>query len=379
MSRCRRRRCSPFWLSFRYIPNNSVGVVEKLWSLERLGARRPDHRARRRGRLPGRAAPRRHPLRLLALAVPRPQGAAGDDSAGQDRLRLRPRRRAAAAEPDARPRVACNNFQDARAFLVGIDDEDGDSVARPARPPAGDPARRRLRHQPGRCSSSSPKTMCSRCRRSNRGRSCKTIEQYRDELAAIGGFDPVVIGAKIARRSTPTIPSKPTMVDSIGIVTVHDGPSLPPGEIIAPAVGSDARRAELPQQLPGPRGVSARRRPPRPAVPAAHRRHLLHQPLVRHGRDDSQDRRADRLRRRGRQLLRPARPRPLRQGVPPRRARRRGRARRVGEAARPGQVCVQHLRRQHHPGADDELRAALDHRQERDRTATTKACGRSTW
>ena len=28
-------------------------------------------------------------------------------------------------------------------------------------------------------------------------------------------------------------------MDSIGIVTVHDGPSLPPGEIIAPAVGND--------------------------------------------------------------------------------------------------------------------------------------------
>ena len=98
------------------------------------------------------------------------------------------------------------------------------------------------------------------------------------------------------------------MVDSIGIVTVHDGPSLPPGEIIAPAVGSDADDAELPQQLPGPRGVPAGRRPPRPAVRAADRRHVLHQPLVRHGRDDPQDGRADRLRRRGGQLLRPARP-----------------------------------------------------------------------
>ena len=28
-------------------------------------------------------------------------------------------------------------------------------------------------------------------------------------------------------------------VDSIAIVTVHDGPSLPPGEIIAPGVGND--------------------------------------------------------------------------------------------------------------------------------------------
>ncbi|MGE3809622.1 MAG: SPFH domain-containing protein, partial [Gemmataceae bacterium] len=34
-------------------------------------------------------------------------------------------------------------------------------------------------------------------------------------------------------------------VDSIGIVTVHDGPSLPPGEIIAPAVGTDRSDANF--------------------------------------------------------------------------------------------------------------------------------------
>src|SRR3974390_237537 len=32
--------------------------------------------------------------------------------------------------------------------------------------------------------------------------------------------------------------------DLVGIVTVHDGPSLPPGEIIAPEVGTDLRQAE---------------------------------------------------------------------------------------------------------------------------------------
>src|SRR5690349_7735306 len=32
--------------------------------------------------------------------------------------------------------------------------------------------------------------------------------------------------------------------DSLGIVTVHDGPSLPPGQIIAPTVGEDASRAD---------------------------------------------------------------------------------------------------------------------------------------
>src|SRR5262249_53526558 len=38
----------------------------------------------------------------------------------------------------------------------------------------------------------------------------------------------------------PLHPEQKTKVDGIAIVTVHDGPSLPPGEIIAPAVGNAA-------------------------------------------------------------------------------------------------------------------------------------------
>ena len=91
------------WLTIARIPNQQVGVVEKLWSRPRLGARGEHHRPRRRGRLPGRPAARRPALRPVALAVPHPQGAAGHHPAGQDRLRLRPRRRAAAAQPDAGP------------------------------------------------------------------------------------------------------------------------------------------------------------------------------------------------------------------------------------------------------------------------------------
>ena len=88
----------------RYIPNDRVGIVEKLWSAKGSVPEGRIIALERRGRLPGRPAPRRPPLRPLALAVPHPQGAAGHHPAGQDRLRLRPRRRAAAAEPDARPR-----------------------------------------------------------------------------------------------------------------------------------------------------------------------------------------------------------------------------------------------------------------------------------
>jgi uncharacterized membrane protein YqiK len=56
------------------------------------------------------------------------------------------------------------------------------------------------------------------------------IEQMGQLIDARRGFEAVVI--KDAD-------------DVIGVVTVHDGPALPDGEIIAPAVGNDARRAEL--------------------------------------------------------------------------------------------------------------------------------------
>ena len=176
----------------------------------------------------------------------------------------------------------------------------------------------------------------------------------------------MVIGGPIEALD-PLNPGKTMQVDSIGIVTVQDGPSLAARRDHRAGGRHRPQRQVLPQQLSGPRGVPLRRRPPRAAVCAADRRHLLHQPLVRHasrsipktvvpigyvgvvvsyygrtGQDVSGD------------------------DVPPRRARRRRRTRRPGAAARAGQVCVQHLCRQHRPGADDQLRPALGHRPDRD-------------
>ena len=71
----------------RYIPNDRVGVVEKLWSGSgsvKLGLLAPE----RRGGFPARAASRRLPL-LHALAVPRAPLSDGVGDAGQDRLRVR--------------------------------------------------------------------------------------------------------------------------------------------------------------------------------------------------------------------------------------------------------------------------------------------------
>ncbi len=56
-----------------------------------------------------------------------------------------------------------------------------------------------------------------------------TIRGMAEVIAQRGGFRPVVI------KDTD---------DSIGVVTVHDGPSLPQGEIIAPVVGDDPDQAE---------------------------------------------------------------------------------------------------------------------------------------
>jgi uncharacterized membrane protein YqiK len=65
---------------------------------------------------------------------------------------------------------------------------------------------------------------------------CLALEPHEDALlnqmarmiAARDGFTPLVIAGA---------------VDEIGVVTVHDGPSLDPGEIIAPAVGNDPEDA----------------------------------------------------------------------------------------------------------------------------------------
>jgi uncharacterized membrane protein YqiK len=61
---------------------------------------------------------------------------------------------------------------------------------------------------------------------------------WQKELSDIAGFDPVVIGAPVEVED-PLVRGTTKVVDSIGIVTVQDGPSLSPGEIIAPAVGND--------------------------------------------------------------------------------------------------------------------------------------------
>ena len=119
-----------------------------------------------------------------------------------------------------------------------------------------------------------------------------TFQKMAAIIAERGGFRPVII------RGTD---------DAVGIVTVHDGPSLPSGEIIAPTVGED----------PGKPGTYHNNfqdadkflqggRPARPPVPGAGGRHLLHQPPLRHRGAHPQDRRGSGHRGRGGELHRRA-------------------------------------------------------------------------
>lgn len=62
--------------------------------------------------------------------------------------------------------------------------------------------------------------------------------KWQAELKEVNGFNPVVIGGQV-ETADPFRPDQKMSVDSIGIITVHDGPSLPPGEIISPPVGTE--------------------------------------------------------------------------------------------------------------------------------------------
>ena len=228
----------------------------------RLRRGRPDHRARRRGRLSGRAAPRRHALRPVALAVQRAQGAPGDHPARQDRLRLCPRRPAAAAEPDARPRRAVQQL--------------------PGRPGVPEPratwtTASSLRGQRGRQRAIlregvyainsalfvviTDDAVYTLRAAADASRSWRRSRRGSEELHEIDGFDPVVIGRPIealdpldhhVKRSRSTASASSRCTTARRWRRARSSPRRS---------AADAGVAELPQQLPGPRGV--------PVVPAA--------------------------------------------------------------------------------------------------------------
>ncbi len=255
------------WLTLRYIPNQQVGVVEKLWS---SNGSVPEGRIIALNEEAGYQADllrggihfglwrwqyRVHKLPLVTI----PQSKIGYVYA-RDGEPLPPSQTLSRV-------VDCNNFQDARSFLGSPDEEA--SIAR------GQRGRQRSILREGVYAINPAlfvvitEDAVYRLNTFGGGREIQTLLSWQQELRRVDGFSPVVVGASMRVREAieaieeaeepssraakrgrvvgAPIPEAPVPldveaqrdVDTIAIVTVHDGPSLTPGEIIAPSVGND--------------------------------------------------------------------------------------------------------------------------------------------
>jgi uncharacterized membrane protein YqiK len=223
------------FLGIRSIPNNCVGIIEKKWSSKgsvtdgriiALNGEAGYQADLLRGGVHLFYWPWQYRIHKVSLVIV-PQGKIGYAYA-RDGEPLPPSQTLGRV-------VDCNHFQDARKFL-------GDSNSPQAA--IGQRGRQRviLREGVYAINLALFVVVTQDCvyRLEMTGRQeLATIVGWQKELNDIGGFDPVVIGAPVSAEDQLT-PGKTMLVDSIGIVTVHDGPSLAPGEIIAPAVGNDS-------------------------------------------------------------------------------------------------------------------------------------------
>jgi uncharacterized membrane protein YqiK len=223
------------WFSLRYVPNDYAAIVEKMWSptgsvpegrIIALGSEAGYQAELLRGGIHfgyWRGQYRVHKVRLVSIS----QGKIGYVYArdgeplpsGQTLGRV----------------VPCNYFQDARRFLSG----DGSANAA-----LGQRGRQRAILREGVYAINLAmyvvisESKIYALRHLLDRQEAETADQWREELSSVGGFDPIVVGAPIA-AADPVDPESQIEVDSIGIVSVQDGPSLATGEIIAPAVGND--------------------------------------------------------------------------------------------------------------------------------------------
>ena len=238
-----------FWLCFRWIPNDQIGVVEKWWSLAGSVTE---------GRIIAPAAEAGYQADILrgglhfgwwrwqyaihtAPLVSIPEGKIGYVFA-RDGEPLPPSQTLARV-------IDCNNFQDARGFL-GLESPTDATTGRIA----GQKGRQRAILREGVYAINPAlftvisenavfalKVVQTRAEQESLGR-------WLAELRAASGFGPVVVGKGTAVAAIPdhdsAVIAAETPVDSLAIVTVHDGPSLAPGEIIAPTVGGDLADAD---------------------------------------------------------------------------------------------------------------------------------------
>jgi uncharacterized membrane protein YqiK len=221
------------WLSVRYIPNERVGVVEKLWS---SSGSVPDGRIIAlngeagyqadllRGGLHFGLWRWQYRVRRVPL-VTIPQGQIGYVYA-RDGEPLPPSQTLGRVVP-------CDNFQDAHAFLKAASGFGGQR------------GRQRAIIREGVYAINPTlfvvmtEDSVYRLRHLFDDSETKSVSDWHKTLRDINGFRPLVVGAAMA-----SVDDAQTKVDNIGIVTIHDGPSLPPGEIIAPPVGNDLDAAD---------------------------------------------------------------------------------------------------------------------------------------
>jgi uncharacterized membrane protein YqiK len=215
-------------LGVRYISHNKVGIVEKLWSLKgslkggniiALGGEAGFQADMLRGGLhlwffPWQYRIHEEPLVMIA-----------ESKIGyvytRDGKPLRP------AQTLARV-VESNHFQDARAFLRGD----------------GQRGRQRVILREGLFAINlalfvvitEEKVFSGPIRESDE----KKYEDWQSQLSAIDGFNPVIIGHGGQQYQGKMDVEAPgadvtlTAIDTIGVVTVHDGPPIELGDIIAP-------------------------------------------------------------------------------------------------------------------------------------------------
>lgn len=250
-------------IGLRYIPNSRVGIVEKLWSgkgsveegrIIALNDEAGYHVDLLRGGFHLRLWRWQYRIHKVAL-VTVPQGKIGYVYA-RDGQPLQPSQTLGRV-------VACNNFQDARTFLGESSNED------PAQ--LGQRGRQRAILREGVYAINLAlfvvvtEDVVYRLNLQGQ-RELETLMNWQKELRRMDGFSPVVIGAatrvvaeeteeaqgdmrRPRARQARAVPATEVRdpfdaegamaQDNIGIVTIQDGPSLAPGEIIAPAVGND--------------------------------------------------------------------------------------------------------------------------------------------
>ena len=230
-------------LGMRFIPNDRIGVVEKLWSRsgsiagDRIIALNGEAGLQAdvlRGGLHFALWPWQYRIHKLPLTVV-PQGKIGYVFA-RDGQPLRP-------EQTLGFTVACHDFQNAREFLEGAAD---------GKTPPGQRGRQRAILREGvyavNLALFSVITQEQLYALNTNGmRDGRFCDDWRKQLLECGGFDPVVIGQAnghpaggkppVTEQEDPSMPQSAS--DLIGVVTVHDGPALEPGQLIAPPVDTE--------------------------------------------------------------------------------------------------------------------------------------------